>query len=52
MHGIPQGARVLGAVLDEERRMLRLYLEHESFPLVCEGCATPERQISATRYEP
>lgn len=52
MTGFPKGAKLLFIEADNQRNMLRLYVEHESMPETFEGCQLPEMPcITADRFE-
>ncbi len=53
MEGFPEGAIIQAADVDNERYMLRLFVEHESFPETVEGCTVPVASaIVVTRTDP
>lgn len=52
MRGFPEGATLAFIEADNERGELKLYVEHESFAEVNEGCMAPTwPAIEATQFE-
>lgn len=49
--GIPQGAKVVRALIDTETGCLTLFMEHESFPPIPEGTTVPTGVIGFSTPE-
>jgi hypothetical protein len=49
MEGIPFGAKIIGAFIDHDRRVISLVLSHDSFDFVPEGKIIPELFITVER---